>query len=41
MHAFYKMVALVKGVNMVRAELGLDVAEAPAALGRYDFLKKF
>ncbi len=41
MHAFYKMVALVKGVNMVRKELSLDVAEAPAALGRYDFLRKF
>ena len=39
MHAFYKMVSLVKGVNLVRKELGLDVTEAPAALGRYDFLR--
>ena len=39
MHAFYKMVSLVKGVNLVRKELGLDAAEAPAAVGRYDFLR--
>jgi 5-methyltetrahydropteroyltriglutamate--homocysteine methyltransferase len=29
-HAFYKMVALVRGTNMVRRELGLPEAECPA-----------
>jgi 5-methyltetrahydropteroyltriglutamate--homocysteine methyltransferase len=30
MHAFYKMVALTRGTNMVRKELGLPEAEIPA-----------
>jgi 5-methyltetrahydropteroyltriglutamate--homocysteine methyltransferase len=30
MHAFYKMVSLVRGANMVRKELGLDEVEIPA-----------
>jgi 5-methyltetrahydropteroyltriglutamate--homocysteine methyltransferase len=30
-HAFYKMVALVQGVNVVKKELGLPVTESPAA----------
>ena len=30
MHAFYKMVALVRGANIVRKELGLDEARVPA-----------
>jgi 5-methyltetrahydropteroyltriglutamate--homocysteine methyltransferase len=30
MHAFYKMVALVRGANIVRRELGLAEAEIPA-----------
>jgi 5-methyltetrahydropteroyltriglutamate--homocysteine methyltransferase len=38
LHAFYKMVSLVKGVNLVRKELGFETTVAPAALGRYDFL---
>jgi 5-methyltetrahydropteroyltriglutamate--homocysteine methyltransferase len=31
MHAFYKMVALVRGANIVRRELGLPEAEIPVA----------
>jgi 5-methyltetrahydropteroyltriglutamate--homocysteine methyltransferase len=31
MHAFYKMVALVRGANIVRKELGLPGAYVPAA----------
>ena len=30
MHAFYKMVSLVRGANMVRRELGLAEAYVPA-----------
>jgi 5-methyltetrahydropteroyltriglutamate--homocysteine methyltransferase len=30
MHAFYKMVALTRGTNIVRKELGLPEAEIPA-----------
>lgn len=30
MHAFYKMVALTRGTNIVRRELGLPLAEIPA-----------
>ena len=30
-HAFYKMVSLVRGANMVRRELGLDEVYIPAA----------
>ena len=38
MHAFYKMVSLVRGVNMVRAELGLQQADVPAASPRLTML---
>lgn len=31
MHAFYKMVSMVRGANMVRKELGLDEVYVPAA----------
>lgn len=34
-HAFFKMVALVQGTNIVRRELGLPVAECRAADERY------
>ncbi len=37
-HAFYKMVALVWGANIVRQELGLEEAPIPAADKRYSFL---
>jgi hypothetical protein len=30
MHAFYKMVALTRGTNIVRKELGLKEADIPA-----------
>ena len=30
MHAFYKMVSLVRGTNIVRRELGLSEAYIPA-----------
>jgi 5-methyltetrahydropteroyltriglutamate--homocysteine methyltransferase len=30
MHAFYKMVALTRGTNMVRKELGIPEADVPA-----------
>jgi 5-methyltetrahydropteroyltriglutamate--homocysteine methyltransferase len=33
-HAFYKMVAMVRGANIVRRELGLPEAEIPASDGR-------
>ena len=35
MHAFYKMVALTRGTNIVRKELGLPEAECLAADARY------
>jgi 5-methyltetrahydropteroyltriglutamate--homocysteine methyltransferase len=35
LHAFYKMVAIVKGANLVRRELGLPQALASAADGKY------
>ena len=35
MHAFYKMVALTRGTNIVRKELGLPQAECLAADQRY------
>ena len=38
LHAFYKMVALSRGVNIVRRELGLPEGRIPAAEGRYEFL---
>jgi len=34
-HAFYKMVALVRGTNIVRKELGLPEARIPAAESRF------
>ena len=34
-HAFFKMVALVQGTNLVRRELGLPEAECRAADPRY------
>ena len=34
MHAFYKMIAIVRGANIVRRELGLPEAEIPANDGR-------
>jgi 5-methyltetrahydropteroyltriglutamate--homocysteine methyltransferase len=37
-HAFYKMVALVQGTNIVRRELGLPEAECRAADGRYSLV---
>jgi hypothetical protein len=30
MHAFYKMVALARGTNIVRKELGIEEAYIPA-----------
>ncbi|HEU4661105.1 MAG TPA: cobalamin-independent methionine synthase II family protein [Pseudolabrys sp.] len=37
-HAYYKIVALVQGVNIVRKELGLPVAECLAADPRYSLV---
>ncbi len=37
-HAYYKMVALVQGTNIVRRELGLPVAESLAADPRYSLV---
>ncbi len=39
-HAFFKMVALVQGTNMVRRELGLPEAECLAADERFTLLDK-
>ena len=38
-HAFYKMVALVLGTNLVRKELGLPLAECLAADPRYSLIR--
>ena len=38
-HAFYKMVALVQGTNIVRRELGLPVAESLGADPRFSLLR--
>ena len=38
-HAFYKMVALVQGTNLVRAELGLPVAASLGADPRYSLIR--
>jgi len=38
-HAFYKMVALVQGVNLVKKELGLPVTESPAADPTFSLLR--
>ena len=37
-HAFYKMVALVRGANIVRRELGLPEAEIPATDPRFAWI---
>jgi 5-methyltetrahydropteroyltriglutamate--homocysteine methyltransferase len=34
-HAFYKMIAIVRGANIVRHELGLPQVEIPAAEARF------
>jgi 5-methyltetrahydropteroyltriglutamate--homocysteine methyltransferase len=34
-HAFYKMIAIVRGANIVRRELGLPEAEIPANNARF------
>ena len=38
-HAFYKMVALVQGVNVVKKELGLPVTESLAADPQWSLLR--
>jgi 5-methyltetrahydropteroyltriglutamate--homocysteine methyltransferase len=38
-HAFYKMVALVQGVNLVKKELGLPVTESQAADPKFSLLR--
>jgi 5-methyltetrahydropteroyltriglutamate--homocysteine methyltransferase len=38
-HAYYKMIALVQGTNIVRRELGLPVAECHAADPRYSLVE--
>jgi 5-methyltetrahydropteroyltriglutamate--homocysteine methyltransferase len=38
-HAFYKMAALVQGVNVVRKELGLPVAECLAADPKFSLIR--
>ena len=38
-HAFYKMVALVQGVNVVKKELGLPVTESMAADPKFSLLR--
>jgi len=40
-HAFYKMVAMVKGTNMVRHELGLPIADALAADPHFSLVEHF
>jgi 5-methyltetrahydropteroyltriglutamate--homocysteine methyltransferase len=38
-HAFYKMVALVQGVNVVKKELGLPLTESVAADPKWSLLR--
>jgi 5-methyltetrahydropteroyltriglutamate--homocysteine methyltransferase len=38
-HAFYKMVALVQGVNVVKHELGLPVTESQATDPKFSLLR--
>jgi len=38
-HAFYKMVSLVQGTNIVRKELGLPVAESIAADPKFSLIR--
>jgi 5-methyltetrahydropteroyltriglutamate--homocysteine methyltransferase len=37
-HAFYKMVAIVRGANLVKRELGLPEAAVPAGDARFSLL---
>jgi len=38
-HAFYKMVALTQGVNVVKKELGLPVTESLAADPKFSLIR--
>jgi 5-methyltetrahydropteroyltriglutamate--homocysteine methyltransferase len=38
-HAFYKMISIVKGTNIVRRELGLSEAPVLAADDRYSMVE--
>jgi 5-methyltetrahydropteroyltriglutamate--homocysteine methyltransferase len=38
-HAFYKMVALVQGVNTVKQELGLPMTPSPAADPKFSLIR--
>ena len=38
-HAFYKMVSLVQGTNIVRKELGLPLAECLAADPKFSLIR--
>ena len=38
-HAFYKMVALVQGVNIVKKELGIPVTESLAADPKFSLIR--
>ena len=38
-HAYYKMVSLVRGTNVVRKELGAPEAECLAADPKYSFIR--
>ena len=38
-HAFYKMVALVQGVNLVKQELGLPVTPSQAADPKFSLIR--
>ena len=38
-HAFYKMVALVQGTNLVKKELGLPVSECLAADPKFSLIR--
>ena len=38
-HAFYKMVALVQGVNVVKQELGLPVTQSQAADPKFSLIR--
>ena len=39
-HAFYKMVSLVQGTNIVRKELGLPVAESLGADPKFSLIRE-
>jgi 5-methyltetrahydropteroyltriglutamate--homocysteine methyltransferase len=38
-HAFYKMVALVQGANLVKKELGLPVTESRGADPKFSLIR--